>query len=151
MSAALALDPRVRALHPDEQCGSAFPDGPTHPAELAPRMPDGRPRLRLVPTGPQVGDASAALTMTRRGRLLRSGLVAAVTLAVAWTVVSAITAGAAAAHVVTVTRGQTLSEIAARQLPDLPVRDGVAALQLANGLNTSDIHAGQVLTVPDAG
>jgi hypothetical protein len=50
-----------------------------------------------------------------------------------------------------VSRGQTLSQIAAQQLPDLPLRDGVAALQLANGLNASDIHAGQVLTVPDVG
>jgi hypothetical protein len=136
MSAALALDARDRA---------------THLSEVVPSTPDARPRLRLVPTGPEVVATRRPVRVTRRGRLLRSGLAAAVTLAVAWTVISAVTAGAVTSHLVTVSRGQTLSQIAAQQLPDLPLRDGVAALQLANGLNTSDIHAGQVLTVPDVG
>ncbi len=111
----------------------------------------GRPHLRLVPTGP-VDDATPRLVrMTRRGRLVRTGLAVAVAVALTWAVLGAVAAAAAAPHLVTVTRGQTLSEIAAQQLPDLPVRDGVVAIQLANGLSTSDIHAGQVLTVPDAG
>jgi hypothetical protein len=136
MSAALALDTRDRA---------------THPAEVVPATSDVRPQLRLVPTGPDVVATSRPVRVTRRGRLVRSGLAAAVTLAVGWTVISAVTAGAVTSHLVTVSRGQTLSQIAGEQLPDLPLRDGVAALQLANGLNTSDIHAGQVLTVPDVG
>jgi hypothetical protein len=134
MSAALALDTRGCA---------------THPTGFGPLTPEVRPRLRLVPTGPEVVATPRPVRVTRRGRLVRSGLAAAVTLAVAWTVISAVTAGAATSHLVTVSRGQTLSQIAGQQLPDLPLRDGVAALQLANGLNTSDIHAGQVLTVPD--
>jgi hypothetical protein len=136
MSAALALDPCARA---------------TRPAQVVPPTSDARPRLHLVPTGPEVVAAPHPVRVTRRGRLLRSGLAAAVALAVAWTVASAVTAGAVTSHLVTVSRGQTLSQIAAQQLPDLPLRDGVAALQLANGLNASDIHAGQVLTVPDVG
>lgn len=115
-----------------------------------PRRP-GRPHLRLVPTGAEVQPASRPVRMTRRGRLARTGLAVAVALVLTWTVVGAVAAGAAAPHLVTVTRGQTLSEIAAQQRPDLPVREGVAAIQLANGLSSSDIHAGQVLTVPDAG
>jgi negative regulator of sigma E activity len=136
MSAALALDTRDRA---------------THSTEVVPSAPDVRPQLCLVPTGPDVVATRRPVRVTRRGRLVRSGLAAAVTLAVVWTVLSAVTAGAATSHLVTVSRGQTLSQIAGQQLPGLPLRDGVAALQLANGLNTSDIHAGQVLTVPDAG
>ncbi len=137
MSAALALDVPAR-----------LPDG--HPSSPS-RMPVGRPRLRLVPTGPQIETATGPVRATRRGRLVRTALVMAVVLAVTWTLVTAVTAGAVSPHVVTVTSGQTLSQIAAQQLPDLPVRQGVAALQLANGLNSSDIHAGQVLTIPAAG
>ena len=54
-------------------------------------------------------------------------------------------------HTVTVEAGQTLSSIAARELPDMPVREGVARLQLANGLSSSDVHAGQVLQIPAHG
>jgi LysM repeat protein len=131
MSAALALD-IARPLPGDRPSG----------------LPYARPQLRLVPTGPDV--ATIPVRMTRRGRLVRTVLAVAVALAVAWSVVTAVTAGAAGPQVVTVTKGQTLSEIAARQLPDVPVRDAVAAFQLANGLNSSDIHAGQVLRVPVA-
>jgi LysM repeat protein len=44
--------------------------------------------------------------------------------------------------------GQTLSEIAARELPDLAVSDGVVELQLANALSTSQVRAGQTLLIP---
>jgi LysM repeat protein len=30
----------------------------------------------------------------------------------------------------------------------LPTRDAVARIQLANGLNSSQVHAGQVLLIP---
>ena len=50
---------------------------------------------------------------------------------------------------VTVEAGQTLSGIADEYLPDLSVAEGVARLQLLNGLSTSHIHVGQVLRIPD--
>jgi hypothetical protein len=131
MSAALALDPRVVAEQPSV---------PT------------RPRLRLVPTGAEVEDGRGVVRLNRRGRLVRT--VGAVALAgtLGWTVTSAMAAGAVApAHTVTVEAGQTLSAVAARELPDLPVREGVARLQLANGLSSSDVHAGQVLQIPAVG
>ena len=120
------------------------------PAERPSGWPVGRPQLRLVPTGAAVTSLSMPVRMTRRGRLVRSGLAVAAALVITWTIVGAVAAGAAAPHLVTVTRGQTLSEIAAQQLPELPVHDGVVAIQLANGMSATDIHAGQVLTVPDA-
>jgi hypothetical protein len=73
--------------------------------------------------------------------------VAAATLAV----VLASTVDAAPAlidHVTTVSAGLTLSEIAATQLPSLSIHDAVARIQLANGLNTSQVHAGQSLLIP---
>jgi hypothetical protein len=57
-------------------------------------------------------------------------------------------AGAQIDHATTVLAGQTLSEVAATQLPSLPIHNAVARIQLANGLNTSQVHAGQVLLIP---
>ena len=72
--------------------------------------------------------------------------------ALAWTGVTAVTAGAAVPqHTVTVDAGQTLSSIATNELPDLPVREGVAQIQLANGLSSTDVHVGQVLQIPAIG
>lgn len=51
-------------------------------------------------------------------------------------------------HATTVRAGQTLSEVAAAQLPSLPIPDAVARIQLVNGLNSSQVHAGQSLLIP---
>jgi LysM repeat protein len=51
-------------------------------------------------------------------------------------------------HSTTVSAGQTLSEVAATELPSLPNHNAVALIQLANGLNTSQVHAGQSLLIP---
>ena len=56
-----------------------------------------------------------------------------------------------ATRVVTVQSGQTLSHIAARELPDLPIGTAVAEIQLANQLNTTHVHAGQQLVIPEVG
>ena len=87
--------------------------------------------------------------LTRRGRLViaLSAIVAVFTLAL----VLATSVDAAAPqidHATTVSAGQTLSEIAAAQLPTMPINDAVARIQLANGLNTSQVHAGQSLLIP---
>ncbi len=50
---------------------------------------------------------------------------------------------------VTVLPGQTLSHVAVRELPSLPLGTAVAELQLANRLNTTHVHAGQVLRIPE--
>jgi LysM repeat protein len=52
---------------------------------------------------------------------------------------------------VTVESGQTLSAIASLEMPGTPVREGVARIQLANGLSSSDVHVGQVLQIPAEG
>jgi nucleoid-associated protein YgaU len=131
MSAALALDP------------AALPQRPLAPS---------RPRLRLVPTGADVEVDAGSVRLSRRGRLVRTAGAIALVGALGWGVATAVTAAATAPlNTVTVEAGQTLSSIAARELPDMPVREGVARLQLANGLSSSDIHAGQVLQIPAHG
>ena len=124
--------------------------------------PATRPPLRLVASngalrhGGRVGcredafcEERPAIRLTRRGRLVLAAMatLAAVTLAM----VLASTVDAAAPvvdHVTTVSAGLTLSEIAATQLPSLAIQDGVARIQLANGMNTSQVHAGQLLLIP---
>ncbi|HEU4998627.1 MAG TPA: LysM peptidoglycan-binding domain-containing protein [Lapillicoccus sp.] len=134
MSAALALDPAVQPVQPGRW------------------LPTSRPRLRLVPTGPEGESAPRSVRLSRRGRLVRTGAVVAISVALGWTVVSTVAAGALPpVHTVTVESGQTLSSIAARELPGLPVREGVAQIQLANGLSSSDVHVGQILQIPARG
>ena len=117
--------------------------------DLSSRGQSARPQLRLVPTG---RDVRPALRLSRRGRLAVTLVVAAAVLAL--TIVVAAGSGAAEPVVqgtATVTAGQTLSEVAAQQLPGLPVPDGVARLQLVNHLTSTQIHAGQILLLPAAG
>jgi LysM domain-containing protein len=109
-----------------------------------------RPRLQLVPTGPDVRPSH--LRLNRRGRLA----VTVVVLAAVLTLTVVLAAGSGAAEPVvqrtaTVSAGQTLSEVAAERLPDLPIAEGVARLQLVNHLASTQIHAGQTLLLPAAG
>ena len=123
--------------------------------ELAPtpgRMPlrTLRPQLRLVLPGERaVAPVRAALRINRRGRLVitLTVLAAATTLGLVLST-SVMASGPQIDHATTVSAGQTLSEVAAAQLPGLPINEGVARIQLANGLNTSQVHAGQSLLIP---
>ena len=123
--------------------------------ELAPtpgRMPlrTLRPQLRLVlPCERAVAPVRVALRINRRGRLVitLTVLAAATTLGLVLST-SVMASGPQIDHATTVSAGQTLSEVAAAQLPGLPINEGVARIQLANGLNTSQVHAGQSLLIP---
>lgn len=137
-------------------------------ATINPARPE-RAVLRLVP--PLSAHSPVRVRVTRRGRIVRAGMVLVFVIVVAGLLVgavrsagsanalsatatgsAAVAAGAAAAdvvpRVVTVTAGQTLSEIALAELPDLPIREGVARIQLANNLNTDQVRAGQRLRIP---
>jgi len=54
-------------------------------------------------------------------------------------------------HKVTVSAGESLSEIALAELPRLSGDEGVAQIQLANRMSSSDVHAGQRLDIPHVG
>jgi hypothetical protein len=121
--------------------------------ELAPsprRMPSrtARPQLRLV--GPEERASVPALGLTRLGRLLIMLLMAAagLSLTVVLTTPSISAAPPQIDHATTVAVGQTLSDVAAAQLPSLPINEAVARVQLVNGLNTTQVHAGQSLLIP---
>ena len=123
--------------------------------ELAPtpcRMPSRtvRPQLRLVLPGERVvAPVRVATRINRRGRLLVTLTVLAAATTLGLTVATSVMASGPQIHsVTTVSAGQTLSEVAATQLPGLPINEGVARIQLANGLNTSQLHAGQSLLIP---
>ena len=126
--------------------------------ELAPapaRMPSRtvRPQLRLVGPGERGwAPVRTATRLNRRGRLLITLMVTVAALSSAVAALMLATSVSASApeidHATTVFAGQTLSEVAAAQLPSLPVNGAVARIQLANGLNTSQVHAGQSLLIP---
>ena len=107
-----------------------------------------RPQLVVLPGGGAGGDAPVgAVRITRRGRLALLALALATAGVLGLTGLS----GAGAAEpltVVTVAPGQTLSEIAAAQLPDLSVSNGIVAIQVANELNSAQVSAGQHLVIP---
>ena len=52
-------------------------------------------------------------------------------------------------RMVTVAPGQTLSEIAAVEMPGRPVAEAVVALRLANDLPGDGVAAGQELVIPE--
>jgi hypothetical protein len=54
------------------------------------------------------------------------------------------------ARVVVVPAGGSLSEVAAAELPDVPLGEAIVAIQLANRMNGAQVHAGQELMIPPA-
>lgn len=92
-----------------------------------------------------------ARRLTRRGRLaLTLGTTVAVALATALAVGLLGPAGAAPEQqTVVVEQGQTLSQVAAEELPGLPLDRAVVEIQLANRLSTSQVAAGQELVIPE--
>ncbi|MEW1955243.1 LysM peptidoglycan-binding domain-containing protein [Terrabacter sp. NPDC080008] len=117
-------------------------------------VPTGRDAVLARRAGGRAADAErvcgAAPTMrlTRFGRLVRTVLVAGVIAVLGVGLAGQLASASGDARTITVHAGQTLSGIAVRELPELSVTDGVVELQVANGLSTSQIHAGQQLVIP---
>ena len=111
-----------------------------------------RPQLSLVPTDRRAAEVARAaqphVRLTRFGRLTVTAATVAVVIALGIGLTSQLASVSAQGRSLTVESGQTLSQIAARELPDVPVREGVVSLQLANALSTDQVHAGQQLLVP---
>ena len=109
-----------------------------------------RPQLVSVPCGDELAPARG-LRLTRAGRLCLTAVVAVTLAAVAIAVFSGGVSATVIDRSTTVRAGQTLSEIAARQLPELTVSDAVARIEVVNNLTGSQIHAGQTLLIPAVG
>jgi hypothetical protein len=120
------------------------------PADVgdAGRRARSRPHLVVLPGG-RVGASArrGSVRITRRGRLAVLGLSAGV-VAVAGSLGVGAAGATQAPHVVTVAVGQTLSEVAAAELSDLSISDGILAIQLANRMSTAQVSAGQQLVIP---
>ena len=117
------------------------------PAEVLPS----RPALHLVPTCRDEVAGRTRLRISRFGRLVVTTGAVLVATILAVTLLGIGAAGASIDHRVSVRAGQTLSEVATAELPRLPVAEGVAQIQLANDLSTSQVHAGQELAIPVVG
>jgi hypothetical protein len=106
-----------------------------------------RGHLRLVPAPMSQSAGPAPLRLTRRGRLtVTLSTLAALVLALAAVLLTVLPADAGSEIVVQ--PGQTLSEIAATHLPELTLDRAMVQIQLANGMNTGQVQAGQTLMIP---
>ena len=112
-------------------------------------------RRSVRPAAAQVAAARPAARLTRRGRLLVTGLallmlvVAAVLLAGGVPATAGTERGApVTAERVTVAPGETLWQIAQRVAPGTDPRETVARILDLNGLQTAQVQAGTALLLP---
>jgi hypothetical protein len=104
-----------------------------------------RPHLVVLPGG--AGQPAAPVRITRRGRLALLALVLAIVAVVGLMGMR----GAGAVEplpTVTVAPGQTLSEVALAELPQMSISEGILAIQIANQMSTAQVSAGQELVIP---
>ena len=114
-----------------------------------------RSHLVLLPTGHDAvlaartrRDLEPPLRATRLGRLVIALVVAAAIALLGGGLAGQLSSAGGAPRSVTVVPGDTLSEIAARELPGLPISEGIVEIQLANSLSSDHVSAGQRITVP---
>ncbi|NHN56076.1 LysM peptidoglycan-binding domain-containing protein [Calidifontibacter sp. DB0510] len=108
-----------------------------------------RPRHLHLVGAPVERPAASQWSLTVRGRrVIAAGALALLAATGSFGVARAVTGGPVATPTVTVQQGQTLDQIAAQQLPGLPLREAVVRIQLANSLNSLQIQPGQQLRIP---
>jgi hypothetical protein len=99
-----------------------------------------------------VAAPASALRLTRRGRLVITGLLAGVAILASMFLGGVSLAGTDSAPVptryVTVAPGQTLWAIAGEVAPNADRRDTVAQIQELNALRSVNLQAGQTIAVP---
>lgn len=115
-------------------------------------MDFGTPRVRSHPT------VQPALRLTARGRMVIRATAALLLAVVGYTVLGLVSGVAVSAsddartrpaHSVVVRPGETLWQIAARELPSMDPREGIAVIRLRNGLAAGDVlQAGSTIAIP---
>lgn len=122
-------------------------DGGRLPAVSATVAPHPR-HLHLVPAVAEVG-VMHNVAIYRRRRVLVAVLALCVLALGALLAARATAAGAeSASAVVTVRAGESLSEVAAREMPEVRVGEAVALIERANNLGSSHVDAGEKLVIP---
>lgn len=111
-------------------------------------LPTGRDAVRAARAARAAAQPEPPLRLTRLGRFVVALLIATAVAVLGVGLAGQLATASSAPRPVTVVSGDTLSEIAARELPGLPIADAVIEIQLANGLSSSQVHAGQTLLVP---
>lgn len=128
------------------------------PTSTAPFVaPDRRRHLHLVPSGPAQQAERVEAGMARRPRSVVfarrrfAALVVLLVLAAGAVFATKAIAGSSVvdgAVTVTVHNGETLSDVAAREMPSIRTDRAVVRLQELNNLNSMHVEAGQQLLVP---
>jgi LysM repeat protein len=109
---------------------------------------DRRGHLRVVAEGERRSRIRRVrLRITRRGRLTLTSTVGLLIAVLAASLLG-VTGPAGASSAVLVQPGQTLSQIAAQQLPGVPLSQAVVDIQRANRLSGTSVAAGQELVIP---
>lgn len=122
-------------------------------------MDFGGPRLARPASRTSAARAATPVRLTPRGRLVVRLLVGVVVTLLAFVllslgqgaVVAAMTDAPAstATHSVVVRSGETLWQIAARELPGTDPRDGISRIRTLNGMAPTDsLLAGETLAIP---
>jgi nucleoid-associated protein YgaU len=116
------------------------------------------PATTLEVPGPVAGMVHGSVRLTRRGRLLRTAVLVALSLALLLVGVARLTSaparagseagGPVAVAEVTVEQGDSLWVIAERVAPGRDPRDVIHELREINGLSSNLLQPGQVLLVP---
>lgn len=140
-----ALPQRPLPVADPRRVGTSSRDTVRKPTRL--RLVGGTADIRTTPA--MITEAPPVrLRLTRHGRL-------AVTLVLFWivclAVLWALAARGAPAWSVTVRSGQTLSDLASRELPEVETGEAITRIRLANQLPTTELTAGQRLLIPGSG
>jgi|APMI01.1.fsa_nt_gi hypothetical protein len=116
-----------------------------------PAQPHRRKHLALVPPLVEVPEPPRPRSgLTQRGRLVRTLLVFTLLMIGLLHLVDGAPppADLSVDHVATVRSGQTLTQIAAQELPALSVEEGVRRIRIVNALQATGLYPGQTLQIP---
>ena len=132
-----------------QQINSVFTD--IRPDAVAACHPQGSSAVFTGDRGSAVAAMAVAFEHFVRGRDDIAGLLSAGGsggTALVAPAMRALPVGTPKVLVSTVASGDTLSAIAAREMPGLPIREAVQRLQIANNLNSAAISAGASIVIP---